>query len=128
MTDEHRRPSSAEIDVATLRANYRSVVDDVHEIKELVRAIRSEQIVIAGDLRVGAEKFRALDEWKKETGDTLEGVDNRVTELVRRVDAVEPNKPGMFGSVVGSLGFVGMGLWWGLHFLSKGTIPPPGDK
>ena len=88
MTDEYRRPSSAEIDVATLRAKHGALSEDVHEIKELVKQIHSKQSEIAGDLRLGAHRFNAVE---------------------TRLDTLESDKKGPIAMILAVLSSIGTG-------------------
>lgn len=88
MTEEHRRPSSAEIDVATLRAKHSALSEDVHEIKELVKQIHAKQSEIAGDLKLGAHRFNSVE---------------------TRLDSLEGDKKGPVAMILAILSGLGAG-------------------
>ena len=88
MTDEFKRPSSAEIDVATLRAKHSALSEDVHEIKQLVREIHAKQSEIAGDLRLGTHRFNSVE---------------------TRLDSLESDKKGPIAMILAVLSGIGSG-------------------
>ncbi len=86
MTDEHRRPSSAEIDIARLREKHSALGDDVHEIKQLVKEIHARQADIHTSLALGNQRMGAIETSQTDTTERVqkleEGKSNIITHIL----------------------------------------------
>jgi hypothetical protein len=104
-SDKHKRPSSADIDIAVLKERYRESARRDETIMSQLDTIIGKLSLVERGMAVGEQRFDRIEE---NVTSVRQQTTAAIAAVTGRVDAIEADKRGVAGIVAGVLSFIGV--------------------
>lgn len=106
-SDKHKRPSSADIDIALLKQSHREVRRDYETIISQLDALLGKVSLVERGMALGEQRFERAEErvqaLKEDTSRSL-------TAVAERINAIEADKRGPVAIIFSTIAAIGSGV------------------